>query len=77
MRAAAQTAKLKQKIEPPPAVRAQHEMSEEDALTLQALRNLSAEFEIDGPDLERYRSHLSRPATVTERATAWKARTRR
>lgn len=51
-------------------------ISEHDAVMLQAIRNLSAVFEVDGPGLEPYKTQLAREPSVTERALAWKARRR-
>lgn len=78
MRSAAQAAELEKKAAAPPKPERRFELSGDDAMTLQAIRNLQTAFGevelFDGPDLNQYREYLSRPASVAERATAWKAR---
>lgn len=78
MRKAAQEAQLEAKkklpVTQPSSVNGH--LAPTDALTLQALRNLSAVFEIDGADIEPYREALSKPASVEERSLAWQERRR-
>ena len=76
IRAAARADELdnqKAKLDSPPETRY---INPVDAVTLQAIRTLSLYFEVDGPGLDPYRNELSKPASVNERATAWREKRR-
>lgn len=76
MREKAKAAQLDRKKIVEVTVRQPLGMSSADALTLQALRALAEQFDLDGPDLDKYRDALSKPAATAERSLAWKERRR-
>lgn len=78
MKAAAQEAQLAEKkmlAEGPPS---HSNLNEDDALMVQAVRTLSEHFEVEpvSEGAEEYTRYLDRPASVGERAAAWRARRR-
>lgn len=77
MKKAAQAAELDRRKTEPLAAQCRTNLSDDDALMVDAVRLLNDTFgPIDGPDIEKYRPYLNRPATPGERAAAWRARRR-
>lgn len=77
MKQAAQAAELDRRKTAPLAAGSKTNLSDDDALMVDAVRLLNDTFgPIDGPDIEKYRPYLSRSATAGERAAAWRARRR-
>lgn len=74
MRQAAQASVLEQKQRIPLEVSSKTDLTEEDAATVTALRNLGEHFTVEGEAVDKYQRYLKRPADVGERSAAWRAR---